>query len=457
MTIKTRQQSVLTSATDMRAQGRQRLLEWAVTLYTMSTVIEGAVLSLGSARISRIVGLLLIAVVLVYAVSTRMPRFLNLPLIGLIGVFTLVASTTITSDYALQASSRLGTYGMLVAYGTALAAALAVLGARGITCVQRGLVAGAVTASILIIGARAQGNFVGARQYERLAGSRATAGLADPNDIALAMAIALPACIASKHWLARYILAPTIVAGIFFTGSRGGLVALGVGGIAAAILLSRSTAHPFQQAMRAMVFTSLAVVGTWAFLPEALVERFASLPQEVTSGTMTRRTLYWQAAWEQFGENPFWGAGPGSAMHFNYIRTGRSQVFHNTYLSFLVELGIVGWLFFFLALSAAWIGAVRISKTWGWPIVSLAIMTMGIFALSWETKKLMWLLLITGGALLALRAKNRPITATPSRTEEAPEKRGAGIQPRRKRMVDKYEATDHRENSKSTQASDTAP
>jgi hypothetical protein len=413
VTIRTRPQSVGTAPVRANAQRWQRLLEWAVILYTMSTVIEGALFSVGSARISRFVALLLIVVVAGYALATRIPRFLNLPLIGLIGVFALVALTAITSEYALQTFTRLGTYGLLVAVGTALASALAVLGAHGIVCVGRGLIAGAVTASLLIITARAQGNFIGAREYERLAGGRATAGLADPNDIALAMAIALPACFASKHWLARYVLAPTIVVSIFLTGSRGGLIALGAGGVAALIMLARANARPLQQAMRGLVIAALAGVVTWTFLPQVLVERFASLPREVTTGTMTRRTLYWEAAWEQFGENPFWGSGPGSALYFNYIRTGKSQIFHNTYLSFLVELGIVGWLFFLLALSAAWIGAVRLGKTWGWPVVSMAIMSVGIFGLSWDTKKLMWLLLITVGALLALQGRNPPFAANP--------------------------------------------
>jgi O-antigen ligase len=377
----------------------RRILEWTVTLYTISTLIEGAIFTVGSARAARLVAPLLIVVVALYALFIRMPRFINVVVIGQIGVLTLVALTALTSEYPEEAMARLRTFGLLASAGAALAAALAILGGRGIACIQRGLIIGAGLSSLLIIAARAKGDFVGASEFERNA-ARATAGFADPNDLALALAIALPACLWSRHWLPKYVVAPLVVAAIFFTGSRGGLVALGAGSIAAVVVLAQSAAHPIKTTVRAVGLTLVALLTTWTLLPERLTERFSSLPDELATGTFTRRTLYWRAAWDQFSENPFWGAGSGSAQYFNYLRTGRSQVFHNTYLSYLVELGLLGWLFFFLALCAAWIGAIRSSRSFGWPVVCMTIMTVGIVALSWDAKKLMWVLLITGGALL---------------------------------------------------------
>jgi O-antigen ligase len=396
----------------------RRILEWTVTLYTISTLIEGAIFTVGSARVARFVAPLLIVVVALYALFIRMPRFINVVVIGQIGVLTLVSLTALTSEYPEEVMSRLRTFGMLATAGAALAAALAILGARGITCVQRGLIIGAGLSSLLIIAARAKGDFVGASEFERNAG-RATAGFADPNDLALALAIALPACLWSKHWLPKYVVAPIVVAAIFFTGSRGGLVALGAGSVAAVVVMAQSAANPFKTTVRAVGLTLIPILTTWTLLPERLTERFMSLPEELASGTFTRRTLYWRAAWDQFSENPFWGAGSGSAQHFNYLRTGRNQVFHNTYLSYLVELGLLGWLFFFLALCAAWIGAIRSSRSFGWPVVSMTIMTVGIVALSWDAKKLMWVLLITCGALLYNNNNKEKLLRSPQRQQSA--------------------------------------
>lgn len=401
MTVQERSRSLGNSQAEngIGTQGWKQLMEWTVILYTISTIIEGALFSLGSTRVAKFTAPILIAAVLAYALLNRIPRFFNLALAGLVGVFTIVGLTGLTSTYPELAQIRTQTFGMLVIASTALTAALAVLGRRGIVCVQRGLVAGAAMASFLIVTARSRGDFIGVTEYERLE-ARASAGQADPNDIALALAITLPACLWSKHWLPRYVVAPLVVAAIFFTGSRGGIAALAAGGLAAVVVLARASAHPIRQTATAAGLALVGLLATWALLPEALVDRFKTLPQEVSSGTMTRRTRYWQAAWAQFGESPFWGTGAGSAPDLNYRISGRNQVFHNTYLSYLVELGILGFLFFLLALSAAWLGAVLASREVGWMVVSITIMTVGIVALSWDARKLMWLILITGAALL---------------------------------------------------------
>jgi hypothetical protein len=389
----------LTSRT--QGEGSQTLLlGWTATLYVSTTVIEYSAFSLGSAQISRIAAFIFVAAALLYATSNRVTRLFNPALISLLGITTIVGLTSLTTMYPEVVIGRLGTFGLLTLSGAALTLTLVVIGSGGgIMCIQRGLIIGATFVSVLIIAARARGDFTGTTQYQRFE-SRVTAGDADPNSIALVLAIALPACLWSRNRLVRYVLGPTVFLAIVFTGSRGALISVAAGGVAAAIVLARNSPRPFRQTVQSIGFASAAIALAWALLPEALIDRFAGLPAQVTAGTMTRRTQYWGAAWEQFGESPFWGTGPGSGSYLNYLRTGHAHVFHNTHLSFLVDLGLAGWLFFMVALIAAWAGALRSSRVFGWPVVSMAVLTVGSWALSWEGKKVMWVMLIMCCALL---------------------------------------------------------
>ena len=59
------------------------------------------------------------------------------------------------------------------------------------------------------------------------------------------------------------------------------------------------------------------------------------------------RYFIWKKAWELFLENPIIGIGLGSFPYRYSLRTGDcGRAVHNAYLKFLVETGIIGFLFF---------------------------------------------------------------------------------------------------------------
>lgn len=377
---------------------------WAVMLYVASTIIESTVFSLSASRISRLMAVVLVFIVFFAALSNRIPRVNNLALVGMVGISTLVVASFLWTNEPGMAQARSVTFGALALTSIALAFAFAYLGSEAVNSVRSGLVLGAAIASTLVIVARIKGDFVGAEEFQQ-ATMRSSAGAADPNDLALLLAAALPACVWSRRVIVRVVVSALVITGVLLTGSRGAILALAVGGgVALVALLSMRGSKAMPAVAWSAAISSMVVWGAWNLLPGTVAERIRSIPAELSSGSFTKRTVLWQAAWEQFNDQPILGSGVGTARHYIFQRSGMDLVTHNTHLSFLVELGFVGWALFIFALLVAWAGAVAFHRSAVWPVVTLAVLTTGTVSLSWEFNKLLWVMLVFGGFLLAQKS-----------------------------------------------------
>jgi O-antigen ligase len=250
--------------------------------------------------------------------------------------------------------------------------------------------------------------------YQRYAGARL-----DANDLGLMVALSIPfsyyLLLQSKGaaaWMYRLQLA---LAGttVLLTASRGAalatLVALAIVPLTQARLTSR-------QRIAVLLTLFLLIIGALAFVPATSWDRLSTMPHEFRHGTMTGRTLIWSAGWELFREHPFLGIGANafrvlvSRVLNEPIRPGSSTSpappAHNTFLSVLVEQGVLGFTIFcallvLLALSAdALPGLSR--KLW---LVSLTVWVVGVSGLTWEMRKPTWFLF---GLLISQCASTTP-------------------------------------------------
>jgi O-antigen ligase len=91
-----------------------------------------------------------------------------------------------------------------------------------------------------------------------------------------------------------------------------------------------------------------------------------------------------------FSEHPLLGVGSGSLGTDSLLGT----VAHNTFLSVLAELGLIGLSFFVVILAIVVHQAANQPKwlSWLWLTV-LAIWVIGVFTLTWEYRKTTWLFL----------------------------------------------------------------
>jgi O-antigen ligase len=251
--------------------------------------------------------------------------------------------------------------------------------------------------------------------YQRYAGAKL-----DANDLGLIMALSIPMSYylliqnqGRMVWVYRVHL---ILAGttILLTASRGATLAT----VVALAIVPLTQARLGGRQRVALVLTVILLIGgALFFVPETSWERLATVPTEFEQGTFTGRTIIWKAGWEIFRAHPFVGIGANafrvivSRELAEPIRMGEADPAppaHNTFLSVLVEQGVLGF-----AVFCGMLGAMAVSLR-GMPpfpqrlwIVSLAVWVVGVSSLTWEMRKPTWfffgLLMAQCGSILSMR------------------------------------------------------
>jgi O-antigen ligase len=235
--------------------------------------------------------------------------------------------------------------------------------------------------------------------YQRYAGS----GL-DANDLGLMTALSIPVsyCLLIQEkgpmvWVYRLQLA---LAGttVLLTASRGATLACLVSLAIVPLTSARLTAR---QRIAVLLTGALLVAGVLLFVPSSSWQRLSTMPHALEHSTLTGRTVIWKAGWQIFREHPFLGIGS------NAFRVVVSRVLaepirldnpespappaHNTFLSVLVEQGIIGFAFFctlliVLGLSLKEMPPMK-QRLW---IVVLGVWVVGVSSLTWEMRKPTW-------------------------------------------------------------------
>jgi O-antigen ligase len=192
--------------------------------------------------------------------------------------------------------------------------------------------------------------------------ARLASGIANPNELAtilvaaLTLALGLAAALrdAPLVRLAAFGACGICTAGVFLTGSRGGLVALGVALVAFLLIGARFRGRIL---LVAIVIVASGI-GYYSYVasPEAR-ERIT----DVESGS--GRTDLWEVGWRMVEAQPVRGTGggnfqstssefllqPGAIERPEFFISSAPKVAHNSYLEIWAELGIVG-LVLFLAI-----------------------------------------------------------------------------------------------------------
>jgi O-antigen ligase len=259
--------------------------------------------------------------------------------------------------------------------------------------------------------------------YQRYAGS----GL-DANDLGLMMALSIPVSyyllIQEKGrmvWVYRLqiILAVTTV---LLTASRGATLACLVALAIVPVTHKRLTAR---KKIALLLTLSLLVCGVLLLVPESSWERLSTVPNEVEHGTLTGRTVIWKAGWQIFREHPFLGIG-SNAFRLIVSRVLEEPIrlddpdspappAHNTFLSVLVEQGVIGFAIFCTMLAVLGFSLMAMppfpQKLW---VVVLAVWAVGVSSLTWEMRKPTWfffgLLIAQCGSMLHQQEASRAAT-----------------------------------------------
>ena len=129
---------------------------------------------------------------------------------------------------------------------------------------------------------------------------------------------------------------------------------------------------------------------------------------------MTHRTQIWTVSTDVFRNHPVVGIGSGAHPVAVANMLGRPLVAHNTYVSVLAELGIVGELIFLGLLAALFYSTFRLPRPeralW---LLILATWCIGVGGGTWEYRKITWFLFSLLAAHVYARRPGRPAAAKP--------------------------------------------
>ncbi|MDX6585733.1 MAG: hypothetical protein QOI31_206 [Solirubrobacterales bacterium] len=270
-----------------------------------------------------------------------------------------------------------------------------------------------------------------ASQFAYAAGSeglnRIAGTVGDPNVLAATLAAGLMISVAMGAAQGRssivrvlcFSAALLCLAGVFLTGSRGGLVAL-AGAVIAAIALA-----PRHRALALLVGIMISVAGTYYYAdiaPQAARDRLS-----LADGG-TGRTDIWKVGWRMIEDKPLTGVGAAnfqiSSIHYLLAEPGalkddtyvadKPAVAHNAFINVLAEYGIPGLVFFMMIVIGSIAAAYRAAKEFGRRsdpgmeliAVSVAVALVALLAadmfVSEHFNKQLWLLMAMCPAMLAV-------------------------------------------------------
>lgn len=140
----------------------------------------------------------------------------------------------------------------------------------------------------------------------------------------------------------------------------------------------------------AVLIGSMFVVAP--LIPETSIQRIADTGNQVAKGDFNNRTSVWQEAIAIFSEHSVIGVGSGA---FRTAAIETNKVAHNFVLTFLAEIGIIGFGLFVIILVMV-VYQIRYLSKWHailWLTV-LSIWLIGAVTHNWETRKQTWLFFI---------------------------------------------------------------
>jgi O-antigen ligase len=240
-------------------------------------------------------------------------------------------------------------------------------------------------------------NYVLGQEIKLYSGGR-YAGVGNANDLALVLTIGLPIAwhlvSASDNRLNKRIMKlinlvylPAASFAIILTGTRTAIFA-----VLPAFAYILWTTNRLKPTVRILVFIALvcSIFLIQPYIPQSAIERFGTTSASLASGDLGGRIKLWNGALSIFLDHPYWGIGSGALSSEHEL----GAVAHNTFLSVLAEVGLIGFLLLLCILAIIAYQITKQNKHYAqlWTTV-WAIWAIGVFTLTWEYRKVTWLIL----------------------------------------------------------------
>ncbi len=214
-------------------------------------------------------------------------------------------------------------------------------------------------------------------------------------DVALILTLGLP--IAARLFFAardgkqapllkalNLLYMPLSVFAVILTGSRTSLITAIPFGIY--ILGAQQIKFDRKIFILAVLFISILVF--LPFIPSSILDRLGSIGTSIGEGDLGGRMNLWWRAIVVLAKHPIVGIGSGAVV------SSIGSAVHNTFISVATETGFIGSILFLSILGVAIYQAVHLPKELsGLWLAILMTWSIGVLSLSWEFRKLTWIVL----------------------------------------------------------------
>jgi O-antigen ligase len=239
---------------------------------------------------------------------------------------------------------------------------------------------------------------------------RFSAAGTNPDDLGIFLALGIPvACYLalskSTYKMNRllkfvnYAYIPAALLGIALSGTRTALIATIPGIVFGLASLTRLRLWTRIAIFMLLISAGLALL---PLVPLASLQRLGTTGTEFAGGDLNGRKTIWREGLASFAEHPLIGVGSNMYRSVNSV----GKVAHNTFISVLVELGLIGFGLFLMILTIVIIQALRQAK-WRSRFWLSLLVTWGIGAstLTLEYRKPTWLFLSLIVASAAIKSQ----------------------------------------------------
>lgn len=187
--------------------------------------------------------------------------------------------------------------------------------------------------------------------------------------------------------LSGVVYLPLAMTAVLITGSRTGLVVMLVGMSGLIVLLLKANIM-----MRLVSIAVVAATLVWVAdtIPDKTLERLMSTGSELSSGTVSERSIIWKKAWYELGEKPLTGQGLGSFRH-TMNKHNVEYTAHNSYISIAIEQGIIGLLFYLAVIVTVFWQALSLNNVQRWLLLpTLLVVVLGQMTLTLHEAMYSW-------------------------------------------------------------------
>jgi O-antigen ligase len=208
---------------------------------------------------------------------------------------------------------------------------------------------------------------------------------------------------ASALRLANYAYLPAALLAIVLTASRGSVFA-----VLPALLFVVGSLTRLSLFRRTLVLAAIVAVlfALQPLVPQASLQRLATTGTSIAEGDLGGRVNIWRGGLTVFAEHPLLGVGSGA------YRVAIYAASHNSFLSVLLGVGIIGLALFALIFAVTIREATRQPKWHArlW-LTMLLVLAIGNSVHNWEYRKPTWLFLSLVIASAGLYARRDGATA----------------------------------------------